>query len=74
MQRRTFVVILAGNELIRDQVHAVPKRGHQEDICDSIQGAQLVETQLLVQVVDRHVCEASELSIDSANNLMDHAP
>jgi hypothetical protein len=39
---------------------------------DCIQGTQLMEGQLPVQVVDGHVGQGAECTVDATHNLMDH--
>ena len=44
----TGIVHLAGDVFVRHQVHAISQGGHQQDVCDGVQGAQLIEGELPV--------------------------
>jgi hypothetical protein len=40
---------------------------------DCVQGTQLMEGQLPVQMVDGDICQGAECTVDAAHNLVDHA-
>ena len=69
----TSIVSLAGDILVADKVHAIPQGRDQRDIRDGVEGAELVEGQLLVQVMDGQMGQRPVGSIYPAHNLMDHA-
>jgi len=72
LQQLTSIVVLACHILIADQVHAISEGSDQSHVCDRIQGAQLVEGQLSVQVMDGDMGQGAIVAIDAANDLMDH--
>lgn len=67
----TVALFLAGDVLVRDEVHAVPRRGDEAHVRDSIEGRQLVRGDRLVHEVDGHKLDSAELAVDAANQLVD---
>lgn len=72
--RLTSVVTLAGNILVAHQVHPISEAGHQQNVGDGVQRAQLVEGQLPVKMMDRVLGQGPVAPVDAPHDLVHHAP
>ena len=52
------------------QIHTVPRAGHETDVADGIERAQLVEREALVHKVDRHKVHGAKSAVYAAHELV----
>ena len=60
--QHSMVLCLAGDVFVAHQVHAVAQAGHQRDVCDRVERAELSERETAVQMVDGHVHQRAVLA------------
>ena len=68
--QHSCIFALTRNEFVADKVHAVPERGHQTHIRDSIKGTKFGEGERAIEVLDWYRSESAESTVDPPNYFM----
>ena len=73
-QQSARLVGAGGDELLRDQVHAVAQRGDRQHVGDAVEGGELRPVEGAGQVVHGHRADPAELAVDPGDVALDPFP